>query len=410
MSLPTNAQLPFRAAAKPPLRLNHQIIPLPNGQKRLEGRIALKPVLDLTGCKFRAVIDWIEFRVHFDKGTQVQHVQKVLRKYLSRDSHIEPHALGPGSVFDQCRIKIQEPKSFAAVAQITQDLADQFGAPKDSQVTVLEISIDAYPATASDAERGVLLGAMQRMISTDRDIWSNLKSRPRVVWARGRKATMKLSPSPKMDRKAKTRLHPDNHRIPFLDGTMYLGARDDDVMIRVMDKIKDKQKPDQSFDLLSDAEKRVRIEVTLQGGELPKIGVTTVMSLRNLNLSRFQGDYFKFMMPTFRAPKPAHLRGANAAALAEWQALRARTYLRSGVTGLMSMDDWATLSEEEAVPMIRIYLKQIGRDPKTAKPKRLARPFLAHSELNSKVGSALINLNRKQETAWTKFDSGKLKA
>jgi hypothetical protein len=100
----------------------------------------------------------------------------------------------------------------------------------------------------------------------------------------------------------------------------------------------------------------------------------------------------------------------NAAALAEWQALRARTYLRSGVTGLMSMDDRATLSEKEAVPMIRKYLKQIGRDPKAAKRKRLARPFLAHSELNSKVGRALINLNRKQETAWTKFDSGKLKA
>lgn len=66
MWLPTLAELPFYAVAKQPLHLDHEIIKLRNRQTRLEGRIALKPVLNLSGWKFDAVIDWMEFRVYFD--------------------------------------------------------------------------------------------------------------------------------------------------------------------------------------------------------------------------------------------------------------------------------------------------------------------------------------------------------
>lgn len=76
MPFPTSAILPSSRPSQL-LRLEHELFSLPNIQRRLAGRSALRPVIDLDRYRFRAVIDWIRFRVHFDRRTQAQHVQAV---------------------------------------------------------------------------------------------------------------------------------------------------------------------------------------------------------------------------------------------------------------------------------------------------------------------------------------------
>ena len=62
---------------------------------------------------------------------------------------------------------------------------------------------------------------------------------------------------------------PGRHDVPVVDGTMLLGARDDDMMIRVMDKVIDRQRPDGTHQRLTESEKRVRIEADIKGSTPP---------------------------------------------------------------------------------------------------------------------------------------------
>jgi hypothetical protein len=157
------------------------------------------PLVDLDAYKFKVVIDWIEFRVHFCKETQAQHVQQVLRQFLGRNSYILPEKEGPGRTFDICTIKVQEPKNLAQITMIHQALADRFGEAAESRVTGIEVSIDAHPVLPSDAARATLLGALQRTIWTGRDIWWNPDSRPRSVFGSTKKFAYKLSPEPEIE-------------------------------------------------------------------------------------------------------------------------------------------------------------------------------------------------------------------
>ena len=91
---------------------------------------------------------------------------------------------------------------------------------------------------------------------------------------------------------------------------MYLGAKDDDVMIRLMDKIIDGQRLDGAFIALAEDDKRVRIEVAVRGGELITLGLVGVETLRRFKFKTLQKRYFQFKLPTFsQRQKP--LTGAD---------------------------------------------------------------------------------------------------
>lgn len=290
--LPTSALLPCSKTHARPLTLPHKIVALPNTQRRLAGRVALVPEVDLSAHRFRAVIDWIEIELHFVHKTQVQHVQKVLKRYLDRNSFIDPSDKGPGDVFSVCTIKIQEPKDLAMIVAIHRELADTFGEASKASVTAIEISVDAYPDETTDSARATLLGAMQRTIWTGRDIWTASDSRPRTVFGKGVSGNFKLAPPSREEALARKlskhgelldAVDPDHYRAPAIDGTLYLGAKSEDLMIRVMEKVIDGQRPDGTFIALTDEQKRVRIEATLKGPELLALGVTDIASLRQIS-------------------------------------------------------------------------------------------------------------------------------
>lgn len=394
----TRALLPFAKTGAPPLILDHEVSLTGSTQRRLAGRLVLTPAVDLDAYHFRAVIDWIEFRMHFGRSTQVQHVQPVLRRFLDRDSYIKPEKPRPGDVFSICTIRVQEPASLALIAMIHRALSNTFGEATGARVTGIEVSIDARPKVPSDTARALILGAMGRTIWSSRDIWTNDDSRPRIAFGRGKKNSAKLSPAPEYDDTRISRSTPENHHFIATDATMYLGAKEDDVMIRVMDKVLDHQRPNGTTTALHDEQKRVRIEVTLKGQELTKVGITDIASLDRLNLSRFQGRYFQFMLPTFsKRAEPATVMNVWHNTHEEWRTL---IYLRSGVTGLATMDAATelrrkalTLDVQKALQKTNLNMNQpwVG--------KRLAAPVLSWAEMNRKVNIALRSLMKREATA-----------
>jgi hypothetical protein len=399
MNIPTTSTLRSKKPTARSYRLHFDLLETNSIQRRLRHQKVLVPAINLDTYRFRTVIDWIEFRIHLGRVTQVQHVQQVLRKHLDRDSFIAPENLGEGKTFTTCSIRIQEPSSLALIATIHQDLANTFGEAAGSRVTAVEVSVDAYPRQPSDEARATLLGALQRTIWTDRDIWSNPNSRPRMAFGRGKKMTVKLSPEPGLDSTDLSRMVPDNHVVPFVDATMYLGARDgDDVMIRIMDKVKDKQHPDGTFDALPDDQKCVRIEARLKGIALLSLAITDVPSLRRMKITSIKKRYFQFRLPTFAQAKPTSAADVMHNTKEVW---RARAVLRSGITALMAMDAGSAEYRQTLLPGLTKTLRaRKSSGAQMSAGKRLAAAFVSWDGLNRKVDAAFQQLHKRQETAW----------
>lgn len=401
MRLPTIAELPYTKTPRPALKLAHKLVPVRHTQARLRWRHVLEPDLDLGAYRFRAVVDWIRVRVAFARGTQRQHLQTILRPFLNQTCKIDAADMGPGDVFTRCAITIQEPTSLARVVKAQQALVAAYGEVEPAQITGIEISIDAYPKTGSQAARALLLGAMQRTIWTDRDIWTNPNSRPRSVFGSSERSVYKISPGPEHDLKGEKRILPQQHRAPALDATMVLGAQDDAIMIRVMDKLLDRQHPDGSRDVLEEDQRRVRIEVMIQGAELPAIGLTGMDSLQRFRFITLQKRYFQFRLPTFDVRIPV-TRGSDL--VRHWsEARKAEIYLRGGVTALMSRDKGWENKLGRFRKKVRSTLIAMGKATTKRAVERRAPAFVSYEDLNRKVVDALQTLEKREQTAWNRF-------
>ncbi|MBL4927779.1 hypothetical protein [Fuscibacter oryzae] len=402
MTLPTLAALPAGKPSSTSYHLAHDLMPVSNVQRRLAGRNKMVPAVNLDAYRFRTVIDWIEFRVEFGRMTQRQHVQQVLRRFLDRGSYIKPKNMGPGLTFSICHIRVQEPKNLALIEDIHRALVNTFGEAAGSRVTAIEISVDAYPAQPSDAARATLLGALQRTIWTNRDIWSNGASRPRVSIGKARHENQWLMMGPETDGTIFCRSSSENHVPAFIDGTMYLGARDEDVMIRIMDKVIDQQNPNGKHTILSDDRKRVRIEVTLKGEEPQRMGITDIPSLRQLKMATFQKEYFQFKLPTFL--DVTQIGTAKDLIHRTRETWRADTYLKTGVIGLMVMDAVTTLRRKKMKDGVRKTLRAMNKSTRNPAPDaRLAPAFLSWDELNQKVNVAFQQQEKREQTAWKRM-------
>lgn len=401
MPFPIIADLPYAKTVMPACKLPHQLVPVSFEQARLRGRHVLVPDIDLSAYRLRALIDWIEFQMQFSRGVQVQQLQPVMLRFFGRNAHIVAEDTGPGGVFTRCKVKIQEPPNLATVARANTALVSAFGETKSSIVTGIEISLDAYPKTPCPVARATLLGVMQRTIWSGRDIWTQPNSRPRSVYG-GAKETFKLSPGPEMDLNGNRRTDPSQHDVPAIDGTMLLGAKDDEVMIRVMDKVIDRQRPDGSHLRLTESEKRVRIEATLRGGELTAVGLTSVSSLERFRFMSVQKRYFCFKLPSFNPRYPIS-KGVDLAHNRE-QMLRAETYLRAGITGLMVRETVMDVRRAQVRRQVNRMMKAMGRPAPKHLAARRAPAFVSYEGLNRRVVIALQHLDKREQTAWKRMN------
>jgi len=390
-------------------------------QVRVKDRIIFEPVIDLDAFRFHAVIDWIDVKVALGRPTQHQHVQTVLAPMLKRTSYIVAKNAGPGSVADSFVIRIQEPPPVATLMGIAEALEDEFGFTAPPVITAIEISIDASPKDGRAESRALLLGAMQRTIFTGRDITSNRNSRPRTVF--GKKATKTVSPVVAVAGSAKTTpksfclipwpnnktiteaacIRPERYRTPAIDGTMYLGAEDDDVMIKLMDKIIDTQHVNGTFVALTDNRKRVRVEVTLQGEEPARIGLTDLASLQGFKFTRLQGEYFQFKLPTF-VVDDGSAPSATGLAKAMHQANRKIVFQKAGTVGLMVMDAARIRWRATEMPNMKKTLGLMGL--KRKKTNRVGtgttEALTSYSALNKKMALALRDLGHREARAFKK--------
>lgn len=143
------------------------------------------------------------------------------------------------------------------------------------------------------------------------------------------------------------------------------------------------------------------IEVTVKGAELAEIGIASIRSLRTVKLTTFQKRYFQFRLPTFSCrdnPKT----GADSLHNRK-QIWRARTYLRSGLTGVMAMDAATKADQAKMKRRVQKTLRAMNLvKTRTWAGKRLAPPFSSWELLNQKVHRAFRDLDRREATAWSK--------
>ena len=339
---------------------------------------------------------------------------------LNRRCHIVAVDVAPGSVADRFVVRIQEPAPLAILLDLAERLQTKFGFTTAPVITGIEISIDAYPKTPNDKERARLLIAMQCTILTKRDIWTEQNSRPRTVYKKTNALSDQTNVTETEPAKPQVSMHylaplcdgtrasitdglrPDRYLPPALDGTMYLGAKADGMMIRLMDKIIDEQKPDGSHTVLPTDRKRVRVEVTLQGQELTRLGLTDLASLETFSFSKLQGDYFQFKLPSF---ENGSRTVTSAACIAHnmQEEKRKAVFRKSGIMGLMYMDAKRRAWRALELPTIKSNCRAMGMKMKGSRVGTgITQTLVSYEAMNQKMALALRDLGHREARAFKK--------
>ncbi len=375
--------------------LKYQRVGLPNRQKRLAGRYALQPIIDLGRFKTRAVIDWLTLAVLLERPTQFWWIQAEISGLLGRTPFVKnalgkkhDASIGFNLTFQEPEIPIVH-KAIAAIEQ-------KFGLGMPPILRSLEISVDFTPRVPSELERARMGRVLMNHLLVEPDMISNLRDRPRTVWGRDKNSITRLlydSRHVTDDGNKRFLIETDRDRAPFTDGTLEIGAEEADVRWRVMDKIIDRQNIRAgTFVALDETKKRSRIEVTLDRPEVEALGMTFLSDLADLNFTRLQGRYFRFFLPTFSQSTDSGY------ALALWRdRQRAVKFGKTGSLGLRAMDEalaeQRTEIKRQALPDLHRRGLRLPRNDRTGIGS--AGSFVAYEELNERVLTALRNLGRR---------------
>ena len=403
----STVSLQYAKSARDPVSLGFAARRHAGKQAAVRDRVLLQPEIDLQKYAFSAVIDWIEVEVSLGRITQFRHIQDFLATARPRRHHIVPIQPGAGKESDNFTVRIQEPRSAAAVADVCDTIAAKFGSRSTPIIREIEISIDARPKVPNDDDRARMFGVLQRTIFTGRDIFTEGNSRPRYCIAKEDPIFL-LKGSKKKSKLVNTMLWPESEVPAPVDGTFYLGARDEPSLVRIMDKVVDTQNHDEDTKVdLNDDEKRVRIEVALQLEELLDLGVCELEDLRSFSYPRLQRRNFQFKLPTFD-----ETGGLGKAALKLVRVLkeerRLKRFLSTGVIGMLAMQRGEADFRSRHLPDLQRHMRQRGL--KMKRNRRGTGPagtFVAYEELNRLVADALWNLSKRERRAWERRDHGK---
>ncbi|UNK37486.1 hypothetical protein MNR02_13535 [Shinella sp. H4-D48] len=379
--------------------LTYSRVGLPNAQKRLAGRYALCPDIDLGRFKIRAVIDWLAVSVFLKRATQFQWLQSEIAGILGRTPFVKNRLGKPNDSSDSFEVRFQEPE-MGAVLKAMAAIEARYGMERAPVVSSVEISVDFTPRVPGDLERAKIARVLMNHLLVEQDVITNIRDRPRTVWGRDQRSVARLIYDSKhLTAEENTRflIETERDRAPFTDGTLEIGAKEGTVRWRVMDKVIDRQNVRAgTCVVLDEAEKRARIEVTLAQPEVEALGITALSDLKHLNFTRLQGRYFRFFFPTFTGD--AALDPGRKSALQLWQdRQRAIKFGKSGGLSLKAMD--RALAEQQA-GIKRHALRDLHRRglrlPAANRPGRgPAGSFVAFEELNNRTRTALRNLGKR---------------
>ncbi|MCB1470665.1 MAG: hypothetical protein KDK08_26725 [Rhizobiaceae bacterium] len=243
------------------------------------------------------------------------------------------------------------------------------------------------------------MAVMQRTIFTSRDIIGPERSRPRYHVSG--KPVFLFPKSRSENKTLDIWLHSTSDRPAPLDSTLSLGAVHDPVMVKLMDKVIDRQnRTAGTYDQLGDNDKRVRIEVTLNNQELLALGIKEVADLRRYTYVSLQGRCFQFKLPTFIELKCMGA-ASSTAVKRELEERRLKRFLSTGVVGLLFRQHSERVNRSIHLPELKRQFRMDGR--KMTRNRRgggANGTFVAYERLNRVVSDALWGLAKRERTAW----------
>lgn len=371
-------------------------------QASLRGRTVLEPVIDLSEFTFRAVIDWIEVIVHIDRKSQRRHIRRKLHSHHHRPCFVVPIEPGPGGEAEKFRVRFQEPPTLAAIQRACTSLGLAPDDPHATIINAVEISLDALPRRPDQELRAALFGTMAKTIFSSADLFTRGPSRPRFNFERRKKPTF-LFPLQTSRSGIDPRRWPAMDRLLPVDATLSLGAIGDPAMVKLMDKVIDRQnRKIGKVEVLPLEEQRVRIEVTLQQSELRMNSVETLPDLITF-LTQVQGGYFQFKLPTF-APEGKMAGNCLQIMTREKEARRRQRFFNAGVIGMIAMSlGYREFRDEHRRELVRIF-RQLGK--RVIAPRRgdgKLGTFVSYEPLNRKAADAFQDLRRRESRAWRKM-------
>ena len=409
MPLPTSAKLTPLDPAKPLRELKFMEARVDSNQERFQDRRMLIPEIDLKKYRFKAVVDYIVVRI-FTHKTQHQWIQKDLGTVLKCKSWILPIDPGEGQEADEFDIKIQEPSSTALVVAAIKAVSKERGERSAPELREIEFSLDVYSRGGDDQERDKMVGLLQRTYFAETARWQNDLDMPRTTAAMTGQDDPKVETrflTPRMgaarDASLTVRPEPGEFRSPFLDGTMYLGAKDASGMIRIQNKIKDQQYPEKgTFTSLAEDQARARVEVTLKSCDLEILGLHELRDLEGFSYAKLQRKYFQFMLPTFAAGNPEKNSVINAVIRLDQQS-RAAVFLQSGLLSLLKRDEAWEHYKASKRPQMKKVLRLHGRRMTRNRAGRGSRStMISFDLLNKQVATAFRHLGNREQRAWTR--------
>lgn len=382
-----------------PVALSYAETTLRSSQARFINRTTLTPQIDLGAYQCRAVIDWIDIRFELSRPTQHWHINERIRKLTGRKEYPEALNTGAGITATQYRLRVQEP-DLGSVRTVLQDLQKNYGLASPATISAIEVSIDFYSKSPSDAARARMHGVLVRhffpttRVLTSSRTWprfmpGSMKSTDYVVSRNEDDASLDIG----------DRMTPGTDRQALYDSTYYVGERDSPrAFWRIQNKVLDKQnKAAGTRDKLPDSMKRVRIEVTLGEAGCREVGLKHFGDLGTVKITRLQKSFFQFMKPTFLDIRPNIHRAGPVAVKRKVEEYRKQRFFSAGVLGLQIRED----AREELRALEMPTIRKIHRLSGTKMPARLRAgagafgTMVVYEELTRIVERALAGLERR---------------
>lgn len=383
--------------------------PVGKDQSRFRGREKLVPDVDLAQFECRAVIDWVNLKFEVGHQTHCSHIRRVIGQRFGAKPYVKPIDPTPSGNSRVFVMTVQEPGK-AVVYAVISDIAREFEIVGDVQIDAIEISVDFRPLVPSDLLRAQLHGVLTRSFWTSRDVFKKPDDRPRSV-GEGVKGTtvnylFRIFDEEELHKPGAGKPVGVDSSIwidarvdcpPTADATFYVGAKNTPIRWRIMDKVKDQQnRRTGTLKLLGDAEKRVRVEVTLSQPALTsETGLRCLQDLEIFRFTTLQGKFFKFMLPTFRVEPEWDNRHPN---LNVWlDRMKVARFLKTGILGL----EWSDLAREHFRKPHLAQMKKSLRHLPANLPvrKRRAAPttktYIAYDEVATKIQTALRHLGER---------------
>ena len=321
-----------------PMALRQEYIWAPTGktQARLADRRLLLPALDLKVYRFEAVVDYLKFRVTTDRLMDPKNLQRKITargvEKIGVTAISKKVEAGPRSTIFDVRMDDPAPKDLAEAIKIINATS---GLATDGALQLLEVSVDVYPKDHSNSGPRVLMSdLLRRHFLPKEERWRYHGGWPRWSGAENQSGFIIGKNVPETEFAERVRDINKHGELP-VNTTFYVGAKDSGLlMMRVMDKIIDRQKRDGTCDLLEPHECRSRIEVELRREILQDLGLDTVDDLYGFKFGKLRANLFDFAIPTFAFDERKVLAAGLPAARRK---LELTVFERSGILGLTHM-------------------------------------------------------------------------